>query len=145
MGPELKKELQKKLKEEWNRRSWWLNLILLFSLFMVFIYTPFDVLLKPVADDEDVWFGYMFTGWAAKAGGVLHCLVYAGLAWGLWKMRLWAWWLGSLYTTQVAIAMFLWPLFQADAGWTGALVAGAVFAVPAIAFWRARDQFQEGG
>lgn len=132
------------LKAEWNRRAWWLNAVLLFSLYMVFIYSPFDVLFKPLAEDEDVWLGYTFTGWAAKAGGVAHWLVYAGLAWGLWKMTGWAWWLGSIYATQVALAMFLWPLFQAQAGWMGAVVAGAVFAIPAIAFWRSRDQFGMG-
>ena len=129
------------LKAEWGKRAWWLNLVLLFSLYMVFIYSPFDVVLKPLAEDEDVWLGYMFTGWAAKVGGVVHWLVYAGLAWGLWKMTVWGWWLGSIYCTQVAIAMFLWPLFQTEATWMGAAIAGAVFAIPAIAFWRARDQF----
>ena len=129
------------LKQEWAKRSWWLNLIMLFSLFMVFVYTPFDVVLKPLAEDEDVWFGYMFTGWAAKAGGAVHCIVYAAIAWGLWKMRPWVWWAGSLYLTQVAIAMFLWPLFQ-QGSLIGAAIAGTLFAIPAVAFWRARDQFQ---
>ncbi len=129
------------IKAEWGRRAWWLNLLLLFCVYMVFIYSPFDVVFKPVAEDADVWLGYTFTGWAAKAGGTLHWLVYAGLAWGLWKMAGWAWWLGSLYTTQVAIAMFVWPLFHTDAGWMGALISGVIFSIPAIAFWRARDQF----
>jgi len=130
------------VKAEWSKRSWWLNLIMLFSLFMVFIYTPFDVFLKPLAEDEDVWFGYMFTGWAAKVGGVVHCIVYAAIAWGLWKMRPWVWWVGGLYLSQVAIAMFLWPLFQSENGMIGAIVAGTLFAIPAVAFWRAKDQFQ---
>ena len=130
------------VKAEWAKRSWWLNLIMLFSIFMVFIYTPFDVILKPLAEDEDVWFGYMFTGWAAKVGGVVHCIVYAAIAWGLWKMRPWVWWVGGLYLTQVAIAMFLWPLFQTDGGLISAIIAGTLFAIPAVAFWRAKDQFQ---
>ncbi|MEM8766731.1 MAG: hypothetical protein AAGE43_04760 [Pseudomonadota bacterium] len=133
------------LKADWAKRSWWLNLVLLFCLFMTFLYSPFDVVLKPLAEDEDVWLGYMFTGWAAKAGGVVHWVVYGALAWGLWFMRPWAWWLGSLYSTQVAIAMFLWPLFHAQSSWVGALTAGALFAIPAIAFWRSRDQFSPKG
>ena len=57
-------------------------------------------------------------------------------------MRPWVWWVGSLYLTQVAIAMFLWPLFQTDGSLIGAIIAGALFAIPAVAFWRAKDQFQ---
>ena len=131
------------LKTEWSKRAWWLNLIMLFSLFMVVVYTPFDVGLKPVAEDEDVWFGYVFTGWAAKVGGLVHAVVYAALGWGLWKMRPWVWWVGSLYLTQVAIAMFLWPLFNEEGSLLTAVIAGGLFAIPAVAFWRARDQFQE--
>jgi hypothetical protein len=131
------------LKTEWSKRAWWLNLVMLFSLFMVVVYTPFDVGLKPVAEDEDVWFGYVFTGWAAKVGGLVHAVVYAALGWGLWKMRPWVWWVGSLYLTQVAIAMFLWPLFNEEGSLLTAVIAGGLFAIPAVAFWRARDQFQE--
>ena len=131
------------VRAEWAKRSWWLNGIMLFSLFMVFIYTPFDVGLKPVAEDEDVWFGYMFTGWAAKVGGLVHAVVYGLLGWGLWKMRPWVWWVGSLYLTQVAIAMFLWPLFNEQGTLLTAAIAGGIFSIPAIAFWRAKDQFQE--
>ncbi|TNF88897.1 MAG: hypothetical protein EP301_04015 [Gammaproteobacteria bacterium] len=130
------------VKAEWAKRSWWLNAIMLFSIFMVFIYTPFDVIMKPLAEDEDVWFGYMFTGWAAKVGGAVHCIVYAAIAWGLWKMRPWVWWVGGLYLTQVSIAMFLWPLFQTDGGVISAVIAGTLFAIPAVAFWRAKEQFQ---
>jgi hypothetical protein len=84
------------IKAEWARRPWWLNLILMFSLYMTLIYSPFDVVFKPLAEDEDVWLGFMFTGWGANIGAVVHWLVYGALAWGLWKMRPWAWLLGSL-------------------------------------------------
>ena len=132
------------IKAEWARRPWWLNLILLFSLYMTFIYSPFDVVFKPLAEDEDVWLGFMFTGWGAKVGGVVHWLVYGALAWGLWKMRLWAWLLGSLYTTQVALAMFIWPILHAEGGgWMGSVVAGLIFAVPAVAFWRSKSLFED--
>lgn len=130
------------VKAEWAKRPWWLNLILLFSLYMTFVYSVFDVVLKPLDEDEDVWLGVMFTGWAAKVGGVVHWIVYGALAWGIWFMRPWAWWLGSLYATQVAIAMFTWPLLQnPDGGWVPSVVAGSLFAVPAVAFWRSRALF----
>jgi len=129
------------LKTEWARRPWWLNGILLFCIFMTLGYGPFDVVLKPLERDEDVWLGFIFTGWAAKVGGTLHWIVYAALAWGIWKMAPWAWWLGSLYATQVALAMFLWPVVNGAGGWTYSLIAGGLFSIPAIAFWRARSLF----
>ena len=130
-------------KTEWAKRPWWLNLVLLFCLYMTFIYSPFDVLTKPLAADEDVWLGYMFLGWQAKVGGVVHWVVYAALAFGLWKMTPWCWWLGSLYATQVALAMFLWPILQKGSdSWPGAVIAGLLFALPAAAFWRSRHLFQ---
>jgi len=131
------------IRAEWAKRPWWLNLVLLFSLYMTVVYSPFDVVFKPVSEDEDVWLGYVFHGWAAKAGGVVHWLIYAALAWGIWTMRRWAWLLGSLYATQVAVAMFLFPVFHSAAGgWAGGLIAGVLFAVPAVAFWRSRDLFE---
>lgn len=130
------------MKAEWEKRPWWLNLILLFCLFMTFAYSIFDVVLKPVAEDEDVWLGFVFTGWGAKIGGVVHWIVYAALAWGIWHLRPWAWWLGSLYTTQVAAAMFLWPLLQNEGSLLTSSIAGLLFAVPAVAFWRSRPLFR---
>ena len=135
-------DLQTRLKTEWAKRPVWLNLVLLFCLYMTFVYSPFDVLFKPLATDEDVWLGFIFHGWQAKVGGVVHWLVYAGLAWGLWSMKPWTWLLGSLYATQVALAMFLWPLIQQGAaGLLGGIIAGVLFAVPAVAFWRSRQLF----
>jgi hypothetical protein len=135
------------LKEEWAKRPWWLNVILGFCVYMTIIYSPFDVVFKPLAEDEDVWLGFMFTGWGAKIGGAVHWVVYGALAWGIWKMRPWAWWLGSLYATQVAVAMFVFPLIYGggggSSGWIGALIAGGLFAIPAIAFWRSRALFKE--
>jgi len=84
----------------------------------------------------------MLHGWPAKVGGVVHWIVYGALAWGLWAMKPWAWLLGSLYATQVAMAMFLWPLIQTGtAGLLGGVIAGALFAVPAVAFWRSKPLF----
>jgi len=123
-------DLQAEVKSQWARRPVWLNLVLLFCLYMTFVYSPFDVLFKPLETDEDVWFGFMFHGWPAKVGGVV------------WAMNPWAWLLGSLYATQVAMAMFLWPLIQTGtAGLLGGVIAGALFAVPAVAFWRSKPLF----
>ena len=55
-----------KLTANLKSRPVWMNLVLLFCAFMTFIYMPFDMFLKPVAEDQEVWFGIMLTGWAAK-------------------------------------------------------------------------------
>lgn len=131
------------LSAEWARRPWWLQLLLLFCLYMTFVYMPFDLFLKPVAEDEEVWFGIVLHGWAAKATAPLHWLIYAAGAYGLWFMRPWLWPWATIYVLQVSIAMLVWNLLDPRGGGIVAgLVAAAIFLVPAIALWRARPLFQ---
>jgi hypothetical protein len=132
------------LRAQWLARPWWMNLLMVFCLYMTFVYMPFDVLWKPVADDEEVWFGITLHGWAAKATAPVHWLIYAAGAYGFWKMRSWMWPWAAVYAGQVSIAMLVWNLADPrGAGLLAGLVAGAVFAVPAVALWRARHRFQQ--
>ena len=100
-------------RSEWNKRPWWMNLMLGFCLYMTFIYMPFDLFLKPVAEDQEVWFGIMLVGWWAKATEPLHWLIYGAGAWGFWKMRAWMWPWAAVYVAQIAIGMGVWSLLQA--------------------------------
>ncbi len=130
------------LRHESTRRPWWMNVMFAFCVYMTFIYMPFDLFIKPVAEDQEVWFGFMLTGLWAKATAPLHWLIYGALAWGFWKMRPrmhpWA----MLYALQVAIGMGVWSLLDPRGpGLVGGLVATAIFLVPVIALWRARHQF----
>ena len=70
-------------------RPWWMNLMWAFCLYMTFVYLPFDIFIKPVAGDEEVWFGFVLHGWAAKLTAPLHWAIYAAGAWGFWRMRRW--------------------------------------------------------
>ena len=133
------------IRTEWSRRSWWMNLMFLFCLYMTVIYVPYDLFLKPVAADEEVWFGFVLHGWWAKATGLLHWLVYGAGAYGFWKMAPWMWPWAALYVAQVAFSMLVWNLVdEGGAGWTVGLAAAAVFMWPAIALWRARSAFRPG-
>ena len=49
---------------------------------MTVIYLPFDLFFKPVSDDQEVWFGILFSGWAAKWLAIPHWFVYAWGAYG---------------------------------------------------------------
>lgn len=130
-------------KQQWSARPWWMNLIFAFCLYMTFIYMPFDIFIKPVAEDEEVWFGITLHGWAAKATAPLHWLIYAGGAYGFWRMRRWMWPWAALYAAQISFAMAVWNgIDPRGAGWLPGLVAAAVFAVPAVALWRAREMFE---
>jgi hypothetical protein len=125
-----------------------MNALMLFSAYMAFVYVPWDFLMKPLALDEEVWFGVRLHGWAAKATEPLHLAIYAAGAYGFWHMRRWMWPWAAVYTAQVAIAMAVWPLlYPNDAGGhVGGAVLGAVafllFGALAVALWRARDRFR---
>ena len=120
-----------------------MNLTWYFCLYMTFVYMPYDLFIKPVAEDQEVWFGFMLTGWAAKATEPLHWAIYAAGAYGLWKMSPWMWPWAAVYLAQVVIAMGMFPLLN-DMGspWMG-LIAAAFCAVPTVALWRARHRFRE--
>ena len=130
----------------WHRRPWWMNAMWAFCLYMTFIYMPYDVFLKPVAQDEEVWFGFVLHGWAAKLTAPVHWAIYAAGAWGFWKLSAWMWPWAALYAGQVAIAMAVWNLIDPrGGGWLAAALSGGLFLVPTVALWRVRWRFQGDG
>lgn len=112
-----------------------------FCIYMTFIYMPFDLLWKPVAEDHEVWFGFTLTGWWAKATEPLHWLIYGFGAYGFWKMKSWMWPWAALYAAQVTIAMAAFGLINGQGNVTAAVIAGLIFSVPMIALWRAKSRF----
>ena len=132
-----------KIKADWSIRPWWMNVMFYFCLYMTFVYMPFDVFYKPMAADEEVWFGVTLTGFWAKATAPLHWIIYAAGAYGFWRMRRWMWPWAAIYATQVVIAMAVWNLLDPRGGGPlAATIAAALFAVPMVALWRARGRFQ---
>jgi len=83
---------------------------MVFCAYMTFIYMPFDFFVKPVADDQEVWFGYLLTGWWAKATEPLHWLIYGFGCYGFYRMKRWMWPWAGLYALQVAIGMAVWSI-----------------------------------
>jgi len=140
-----------KLFGDWLRarmagRPAWLNALLVFSAFMAFVYCPWDIFVKPAAVDEEVWFGVRFHGGWAKLLALPHWAVYAGMTYGLWRMRPWMHPWAAVYWGQVAIGMLVWPLLYVD-GFGGVLVglvAFAAFAALTRALWQARPLFERG-
>ncbi|MEM7218511.1 MAG: hypothetical protein AAF515_09115 [Pseudomonadota bacterium] len=134
--------LGSRLAEEWRRRPWWMNLLFGFCAYMTIVYMPFDIFFKPVAEDEEVWFGFMLYGWWAKATAPLHWLIYGAGAYGFWKMKRWMWPWAAVYSAQVVIAMLVWNVVnEPGGGLVVGLVSGAIFMIPTVALWRARDRF----
>ncbi len=130
------------LRTNLRQRPFWMNAMMFFCMFMAVVYVPWDFLFKPVASDEEVWFGVLLTGWWAKATEPLHWAIYAAGAWGFWRMksRLHPW--ALLYTAQVAIGMLLWNLLDSRGGGiVGASVSAAPFAVLCMMLWRQRMLF----
>jgi hypothetical protein len=131
----------------WRRvfsgRPVWMNALMLFCFYMTFVYVPWDLLMKPLERDVDVWLGIMFTGWQAKVGAVAHWLVYAAGSWGFYRMRPWMHPWAAVYVAQVGMAMFIWSLHApASPGAWAAPVAAAPFALLAWKLWDSRSRFQ---
>ncbi len=121
-----------------------MNLLFYFCVYMTFIYMPFDVFLKPVADDHEIWFGFALSGWWAKATEPLHWLIYAAGAYGFWTMKRWMWPWAAVYTAQVVIAMLVWNIINPNGGgWLAGILAASAFSLPMIALWRSRSRFSE--
>ena len=131
------------LLENLKLRPWWMNLMMFFCIYMTFIYLPWDIFVKPVAVDEEVWFGITFRGWAAKATEPFHWLVYGAGMVGFWKMRPWMHPWASLYVVQIAISMFVWQFL--DERGSDSILAGLAGAIPfillAVVLWRSKDKF----
>ena len=129
------------LKEQYHKRPLWIQAILLFCLYMALIYTPWDLFIKPIAEDQDVWFGYMFTGWSAKITGAAHWVVYALGAWGFWYMKKWLHPWAALYVLQIAASMLIWSLLYRESDWWQGLIAALLFVALAYFLIRNKEKF----
>ena len=125
------------------RRPFWINAVFLFFVCMTFVYLPYDLFVKPIAEDEDVWFGFTFYGWLAKLGGLAHWFVYASLTYGLWTMSSWVRPWICLYLLQVAWSMLLWAALTGQPGSVGFnLIPACVFISLSIHFYRNKSMFK---
>jgi short-subunit dehydrogenase len=134
---------------EWLRtlfegRPWWMNAVMVFSAYMAFVYLPWDFFVKPVAVDEEVWFGIRFHGWAAKFLEPFHWAVYAAGVYGFRRMKAWMWPWAAVYVGQVAFSMLVWPWIYVGGflGFVLGIVSVVPFAALAWALWEARPLFQ---
>lgn len=135
---------QSRLQRVFAPRPIWMNALMVFCAYMTFIYLPFDMFVKPVAEDEEVWFGIVLHGWAAKATEPLHWAIYAAGTYGFYRMKPWMWPWASLYVAQVAVGMFVWSItdVRGDGLYIG-MIGGLAFAALAVALWRARARFAD--
>ena len=133
------------LSEQLARRPWWMNALLVFCAFMAFVYVPWDLVVKPVAEDAEVFFGIALHGWAAKLTTPLHWFVYAAGAYGFFRLRRWMHPWAAVYAAQVALGMLVWAVRVRHGDWLGwalGLLTFAPFAALTIALWRSRPLFQ---
>lgn len=125
------------LRDIFSGRPVWMNVLMVFSAYMAFVYLPWDIFWKPVEQDREVWFGYMFSGWAAKLTALAHWFVYAAATYGFRRMRPWMPVASALYTAQIAFGMVVWAVlvWGGFLGWLAGLVAAVPFAVLTLALW----------
>jgi hypothetical protein len=130
------------LASELARRPWWMNAMFALCLFGTFLYLPAEVLLWPVADAEEVWFGITLYGWRARMGELAHWAVYGVGAWGFWRMRPWLPVAAAAYMLQVAIAHVVWSeLSPRGNGIAIGLLQAMVFLAIAVLLLRSRSHF----
>ena len=67
------------LRVHFARRPGWMNAVMVFCAFATVIYVPWDFFVKAVAEDQEAWFGFLLTGYWAKATEPLHWLQYVCL------------------------------------------------------------------
>lgn len=131
-------------REQLRRRPFWMNVLMFVCAYLAFIYVPWDFLFKPVALDEEVWFGFVLRGWAAKLTEPLHWLIYAAGAYGFWRMSPWMWPWASVYVAQLTVATLVWNVVYVGGirGWSFGILSAAACGGLALALWRARDSFR---
>jgi len=131
------------LKQGFSKRPIWMNVLMLICAYMTFIYVPWDFLSKPTANAEEVWFGILLTGMAAKLTEPLHFLIYFCGMRGFWRLKTWMHPWAALYTLQIAIGMCVWNVLDSRGG---GLISGLVTAIPflviAVLLWREKARFQ---
>lgn len=117
--------------------------MMMFCFFMTFVYMPWDIFVKPVAEDREVWFGIMFSGWAAKLTAPAHWFVYGAASYGFRRMRPWMRVWGAAYIAQIAFGMAVWSIAQMGGllGLFLGLVSAAPFAALALLFYNANEAF----
>ena len=124
-------------------RPGWMNALMVFCAYMAFVYVPWDFFVKPVELDEEVWFGVILHGSAAKWTEPLHWAIYAAGAYGFYHMRSWMFPWAAVYVAQIAISMLVWPMLYRDG--FGAFVFGIVgfgaFAALTRKLWQAEPLF----
>jgi hypothetical protein len=123
-------------------RPWWMTVLMFLCALQVFILLPGDLLFRPLAEDQEVWFGYVLTGWAAKATNPLHWLIYAFGMVGFYRMRSWMHPWAALYTVQVAVGTFVWSVRDESVPLVGAIfLSGAILGLVWL-LWRSKGRFE---
>jgi short-subunit dehydrogenase len=133
------------LRDVFHDRPVWINALMVFSAYMAFVYMPWDIFWKPVSQDEEVWFGILFTGWWAKLGALVHWFVYAAATYGFRRRRPWMRFWGPLYSAQVAFGMLVWNVLYWGSwtGWIVGLIGALPFAALTLALFGAYDYFSD--
>ena len=124
-------------------RPHWMNALFLFCGYMTFFYMPFDFFYKPVDVDDEIWFGFVLHGWAAKATEPIHWAIYAAGFYGFLNMKSWMHPWASLYVVQVAIAMAVFPWLNQGAPFYAGLIVAIPFVILAVMLFRAKPLFND--
>jgi hypothetical protein len=125
-------------------RPWWMTALMILCALQVFVLLPGDLFFRPLAEDQEVWFGYVLTGWPAKLTTPIHLLIYAFGMVGFFGMRSWMHPWAALYTLQVAIGSFVWCIRDESVPLVGAIVTLVAVLALVWLLWQSKDRFVAG-
>lgn len=121
-----------------------MNAVMVFCAFATVVYVPWDFFFKPLAEDKEAWFGFLLSGYWAKATEPLHWLIYASGWYGFWRMRSWMWPWAAVYSAQLTFGMFVWGTVYVGGfgGFMMGVASSMPFALLTRALWGARELFE---
>ena len=83
---------------------------------------------------ERLWLGQRIGGASARMLALLNAALCAAAAWGLWRMRAWARWLGMLYLGYLIGSFLIWGLRGSGGEDLASIMLWQMFVLPLLVF-----------
>jgi hypothetical protein len=121
-----------------NSGRWVTPLVGVLALLMA-LGAVFDLLFVPVAESEQVFFGYMLTGRAAQSTTLIHIAFFVWVAWLSFRRRALTVWVVIAYLVYLIPSLWIWTSLYGtnfEASSTTAVLVNALASVVLLVLCR---------